>query len=108
MRLNLFSFTLLTKYLFSITLYAFLVFPMQNANAIDLNMDNLETKKTESNFSFDKSLIKISSLVFKETDVSDVFKLFRKNYLTFYSTKNEKIDANYSQGAYFINYTSHW
>lgn len=38
----------------------------------------------------------------------NTFKLIQQRYLTFYSTKTEKVKATYLQGAYAINYTQKW
>jgi len=82
-----------------------------SAYAFNLNFDQLNISKKETisttafNLTFDSS---DSILPFREKNMFDIFSKIKTEYLTFYSNKYEKVNASYSKGAYFLNYSSVW
>lgn len=81
----------------------------QNANAVELDFDNIETKKLNLNVSFERSFLEAtSSLPFKEPDLAQLMGYLKDKYLTFYSNKNESLNATYVSGMYYLKYTHNW
>ena len=81
----------------------------QSGHAFDLKIKKTDANHIVSNLSYDKLIKKIPNLLeFQEKDIVYILTTMQNKYLTFYSTKNENIEATYKNGAYYLNYTAKW
>ena len=86
-----------------------LLLTSQNAQAFNLNFNDINTDKTVPALSYESLINTLPSLfIFQERNAAYMMGVIQNKYLTFYSDKNENLKATYASGGYYLKYTSNW